>query len=243
MKIALIGHGRMGKEIERIASERNISVHRTFSSENNPEGSGLTKEALNGVDVCIDFSTPMAVMSNIEAIAGCGKNIIVGTTGWYDRMRDVKQLVEKRKIGLLYSPNFSLGMNIFSQVLTSALRYIDKFDMYDVAINETHHKGKTDSPSGTAFVLGEIILQHLHSKKEILHETAHQPIASHQLHITSTRVGHVVGEHRIIFDSEGDSIELVHTAKNRTGYALGALIAAEWLKGKKGLFTMKDVLA
>ncbi|HEV8538927.1 MAG TPA: 4-hydroxy-tetrahydrodipicolinate reductase [Bacteroidota bacterium] len=242
MTVALIGYGKMGREIERVASERNLSLRTIFTSRNNPQGTGLTKQALHGVDVCIDFSTPVAVLTNIEAIAACGKNVVVGTTGWYDKLEEVKKLVKAKKIGMLYSPNFSLGMNIFSQVLTSALRYIDKFDVYDAAIQETHHAGKADSPSGTAIALGEIILQHLRCKKELLYETAHRAIKPRQLHVTSTRIGHAVGEHRVRFDSEADSIELVHTARNRAGFALGALIAAEWLKGKKGVFTMKDVL-
>ena len=182
-------------------------------------------------------------MDNIEAVADCGKNIVIGTTGWYDKLDDVKQIVKAKKIGLLYSSNFSLGMNIFCQIIASAAHAFDKFDAYDAAISEIHHKGKVDSPSGTALTLGQIILQHLHRKKQVLYETPHAVLKPEQLHITSTRVGHVCGTHRVLFDSDADSIELVHTAKNRSGFALGALLAAEWLKGKKGIFTMKDVLS
>ena len=128
-------------------------------------------------------------------------------------------------------------------MLTSALRSINKFDGYDVAIHEAHHRGKTDSPSGTALMLGEIVLEHLKSKKKIVSETAHHALQAGQLHVTSSRVGNVPGTHKILFDSPADSIELIHTAKNRTGFALGALIAAKWLRGKKGMFTMKDVMA
>jgi len=242
MNIALIGYGKMGKEIERIASERGVTVKGVFTSSNNPGGTGLTKQTLKDVDVCIDFSSPRAVADNIEAVVEAGKNIVIGTTGWYDKLKEVEKLVKAKKIGLLYSANFSLGMNIFYQILASAVRHFNKFDFYDAAIHEMHHRGKTDSPSGTALALGQIILQHLHSKKEMLHETTHKQMKPEQLHMTSTRVGHVVGTHRALFDSEADSIELVHTAKNRNGFALGALIAAEWLRGKKGMFTMKDVL-
>jgi 4-hydroxy-tetrahydrodipicolinate reductase len=243
MNIALIGYGRMGKEIERLAPERKITIKQIFTDENNISGIGLTAQTLKDVDVCIDFSTPTAVVDNIEAVASCGKNIVVGTTGWYDKLDEIHELVKEKKIGLLYSPNLSLGMNIFSQVLTSAAHLFDKFDQYDVAVNETHHKGKADSPSGTALNLAQIIIQHLRRKKEILHETAHKQIKREQLHVTSIRVGHIVGTHEVIFDSEADSIELIHTAKNRQGFALGALVAAEWLKGKKGVYTMKDVLS
>jgi 4-hydroxy-tetrahydrodipicolinate reductase len=243
VNIALIGHGRTGKEIERLALQRKIFVKKIFTAKNNVNGKGLTAQALKGVDVCVEFTTPSSVMANIKAAAACGKNIVVGTTGWYDQLDEVKNIVKTRKIGLLYAPNFSVGMNIFSQVLTSALRSMDKIDEYDVAIHETHHRDKTDSPSGTALMLGKIVFEHLRAKKKILSESAHQAVQKGQLHVTSTRVGHVAGTHRILFDSTADSIELVHTAKNQSGFALGALIAAEWLQGKKGMFTMKDVMS
>jgi len=241
MNIALIGHGNMGKEVERAAAARNITVKKIFNIENNLRGIGITPTILDNVDVCIDFSVPSAVVNNISIIAACGKNIVVGTTGWYDKLEEVKKIVHEKKIGLLYSSNFSLGMNIFYQIVASAVTSMDKFDMYDIAIQEIHHRKKADSPSGTALTLSQIILQHTRRKKEIFHEPAHHEIKPEQLHVTSTRVGNVAGTHTVIFDSEADSVELTHTAKNRSGFALGALIAAEWLKGKKGLYTMKDV--
>ncbi len=243
MNIALIGHGKMGREIERICSERkNVSITKIFTEQNNLRGMALTAQALKEVDVCIDFSTPASVVNHVEAVVECGKNIVVGTTGWYSELPKVKKLVQKAKTGLVYSPNFSLGMNIFFQMLASAARYFDRYDMYDVAIHETHHNAKADSPSGTALALGEIILQHIRSKKEMIIETAHKPLKPSDLHITSTRIGNIVGTHRVMFDSPGDTIELTHTAKDRSGFALGALVAAEWLKDRKGVFTMKDVL-
>lgn len=242
MNIALIGYGKMGKEIELIARQRNIAIKQIFTSKNNFKGLGITKQSLKEVDVCLEFSNAEVAVDNIEACIAAGKNIVVGTTGWYDKLKEVKKLVSSKKIGLLYSPNFSLGMNLFCQIVSSAARIIDKFSLYDVAVNEVHHKAKVDSPSGTALTIGQILLQNFHTKKEMLHEALHQQIKPEQLHITSTRLGHVVGLHRVTFDSEADTIELVHTAKNRSSFALGALIAAEWLKGKKGVFTMKDVL-
>ena len=243
MNIAIIGYGKMGKEIERVAAERNAAVKKIFNDTDNMGGSGLTKQSLKDVDVCIEFTTPTAVLDNIEAVANCGKNIVVGTTGWYDNLDEVKKLVQVKKIGLLYSPNFSLGMNIFFQILSSTAHVFEKFNLYDVAISETHHHGKADSPSGTALALGQIVLQHLRWKKEMVHDPPHKALKPEQIHISSVRVGNVVGNHRVIFDSEADTIELVHSAKNRTGFALGALIAAEWLRGKKGIFMMKDVLS
>ncbi|MBI5475359.1 MAG: 4-hydroxy-tetrahydrodipicolinate reductase [Ignavibacteriales bacterium] len=242
MNIALLGYGNMGKEIERLAAEKNIVVKKIFTIENNLRAMAINKETLKDVDVCIDFSVPTAVVENIKAVSSFGKNIVVGTTGWYDKMKDVEKIVEKNKIGFLYSPNFSLGMNIFFQILYSTSHIFDKFDCYDPAIHETHHRNKVDSPSGTALTLGQIVLSQIRRKNKMYQETAHKQLKSDELHISSTRVGNVVGQHHVLFDSEADSIELIHTAKNRAGFAMGALIAAQFLKGKKGIYTMKDVI-
>lgn len=242
MTIALVGYGKMGREIEAVARARQIDIAKIFTAENNSNGSGLTKESLKNVDVCVEFTTPVSVLGNIDAIAAAGKNVVVGTTGWHDKLTDIKQLVKEKKIGLLYAANFSLGINVFYHIVTAAARAFEKFDPYDVAVSEIHHKDKPDSPSGTALALGNLIIQSMKRKKEILHEPSHAKIKPEQLHISSARVGNVVGKHSVVFDSDADSIELIHNAKNRRGFALGALIAAEWLKGKKGVFTMKDVL-
>lgn len=242
MNIALVGYGKMGKEVESAAQARNILIKKILTVENNLTGMGISAETLKDVDVCIDFSVSAAVINNLSAIAQCGKNIVVGTTGWYDKLDKVKKIVKENNIGMLYSPNFSIGMNIFFQILGSTSSVFDKFDMYDVAVNEIHHRGKLDNPSGTALAIGQTILQHIRRKKEIIHETLHRELKPEQIHISSTRLGHVVGIHSVVFDSESDTIEMVHTAKNRSGFAIGALIGAEWLKGKKGVFTMKDVL-
>jgi len=242
MNLALIGHGKMGREVERVAAEKGLKIVRIFDIENNADSSGLTKESLKGVDVCIDFSTPETVFDNIVAVAGSGKNIVVGTTGWYDRLEEVRQLVKKKGTGLLYASNFSLGVNIFMHLVSDAAHLMERYPQYDAAITEIHHRGKADSPSGTALALGAALLKSLRHMSEMMSETSHGVLKERQMHVTSTRVGHVTGKHTVIFDSEADSIELVHTAKNRTGFALGAVVAAEWLKGKKGVYTMRDVL-
>ncbi len=242
MNLALIGYGKMGKEVEAVAKEKGVKILKIFTEDNTTGNHVIAPETLKGVDVCIDFSTPAAVLQNIKAVAACGKNIVVGTTGWYDKLDDVKNLVKERKIGLLYASNFSLGVNIFMQVVMDAAHLVEKHSEYDVAVSEVHHNKKADSPSGTALALGSLILQNLRRKTELLTDTLHRDIKPHQLHVTSTRLGNVTGKHTVTFDSECDTIELIHTAKNRRGFALGAVVAAEWLKGKKGFYTMRDVI-
>jgi 4-hydroxy-tetrahydrodipicolinate reductase len=243
LAIALIGYGKMGQEIEREARAKGHTIAAVFDVHNNVNGAGLTPESLKDADVCIDFSAPASVMDNIRAVAACRKNLVVGTTGWHDQVDRVKALVKEKKIGFLYSSNFSLGVNIFLQIVSQASHLFDKYPEYDVALSELHHRGKADSPSGTALALGAAVAQGMKRKSEIFSETSHRPIAPHQMHITSTRVGHVTGTHRVLFDAEADSIELVHTAKNRAGFVQGAVVAAEWLKGKKGFYTMRDVIS
>lgn len=242
MTIALIGYGKMGKEVEAAAQERNITIGRIFKEEENAGGLAITPESLKHIDVCIDFSSPASVLDNIRAVAASGHSMVVGTTGWYDRLDEVRTLVKERKIGFLYAANFSLGVNVFSQIVMDAARLFDRHPEYDVAVTEQHHRGKVDSPSGTALSLASLVMQTFRRKSEILAGQAHGAIKRHQLHVSSTRVGHATGTHTVIFDSEADTIELTHTARSRRGFALGALVAAEWLKGKKGFYTMRDVI-
>ncbi len=240
MNIALIGYGKMGKEVEQAAGIRQATIKKIFPTDR--EIISINKHTLHGVDVCIDFSSPSATLDIVQRVAEAGVNLVIGTTGWYDQIDDVTTIVRKAKIGLLYSPNFSLGMNLFMRIVGDAAKAVQPFDAYDVAVHETHHREKKDSPSGTALSLGRILLSHLERKKQLMTETSHDLIPAEALHITSLRVGQVVGTHTVVFDSAADSIELIHRAKNRSGFALGALVAAEWLVGKKGMFTMDNVL-
>lgn len=242
MKIAIIGYGKMGKELELVACEKGIEVGKVIREEENYEGLGITKQTLKNIDVCLEFTSPNAVLNNIEAVARAGKNLVVGTTGWYNKLDDVKDIVKKHKIGLVYSPNFSLGINLFYRILNTASSIFNNFDNYDVMVSEIHHRNKVDSPSGTALAIAQIIMQNIKKKKEILQETVHGVIKPHQLHVISSRVGTFVGKHSVMFDSDADFIEITHTAKNRRGFALGALLAAQWIQGKKGIYTMKDVM-
>jgi 4-hydroxy-tetrahydrodipicolinate reductase len=243
MNIAIIGYGKMGKEIEKAAKGKNINVIKIIDEAENYNGLALTKQALKNVDVCIDFTNPACVLQNIEAALNCGKDMVIGTTGWYDKIEDIKKIVIKNKTGLLYCPNFSLGVHLFYQIINTASHLFNRFDEYDIMVSEIHHKNKADSPSGTALAVGQLILQNVKRKKEILKETSTKQIKPQQLHVTSTRVGSVVGNHSVLFDSEADTIEITHNAKNRSGFALGALLAAEWIHGKKGVYTMKDVMS
>jgi len=234
MKIALIGFGKMGHEIESIAREQGDTISAVYDSRHPVDAA-----ALASADMCIDFSTPQAALANIHAAVEAKRDIVVGTTGWHQHLPELKNLVNDS--GLLYSANFSLGMNYFFRVVRHTAQLLNRTPEYDPYISEIHHRQKVDSPSGTALRLGEILLDSIDRKKGILAKPAEGRIAPEMLHITSTRAGVVAGTHSVGFDSEADFIELKHVAKTRRGFALGALAAARWLRGRKGIFTMDDV--
>lgn len=234
MKIALIGYGKMGREIESVAREQGETVARIFEIDH-----PVRPEELADMDICIDFTTPSAVVSNIKAAVEARKDIVVGTTGWDRHLPEVQSIVKES--GVLYSSNFSLGMNIFFRVVARAAELMRNAPDYDPFIHEMHHSGKADSPSGTALVLARILLERIDRKKDILKGPSEGKIKPELLHVSSTRAGYITGTHTVGFDSEADLIELRHQAKNRRGFALGALTAARWLRGRKGIFTMEDV--
>jgi 4-hydroxy-tetrahydrodipicolinate reductase len=189
----------------------------------------------------IHYATASTIIADLTPWAEAHKPIVVGTTGWHDSIQKVETIVSQNQIGLIYGSNFSIGVNIFFQLVKDASQIIDKFPDYDAFIQEIHHKNKIDSPSGTALTIGQIVLGLLKRKKELLNETSHGKIRPEQLHISSTRSGSVVGTHILSFDSPADTIELKHTARDRSGLALGTLLAAEWIIGKKGMFTIDDL--
>jgi 4-hydroxy-tetrahydrodipicolinate reductase len=234
MKIALIGHGKMGQEIDALAREQGETIAKVFEIDN-----PVRPQDLADIDVCIDFSIPDSVLSNIRAAAEARRDIVVGTTGWDKHLPAIRSMVKDS--GLLYSSNFSLGMNIFFRIAASAAELMRNSAEYDPYIEEIHHRQKADSPSGTALSLGRILLARIDRKKGILAQPSEGKIPPDKLHIASIRAGTVTGIHTVGFDSEADLIELRHTAKNRRGFALGALTAARWLKGRKGVYTMDDV--
>ena len=242
MNIALIGYGRMGREIEALASTHGTEVIAKFDIENNRNGSALNPESLKKVEVCIDFSTAAAVLTNLSHIAKCGKNLVIGTTGWYDKIDEAKKIVQENKIGLVHSVNFSIGVNVFMKLIERAGKILERFEGYDVSVEEIHHKDKLDSPSGTALEIGRILLQIFAQKKELLTGNPVGKIRSEEMQISSRRIGSFPGIHTVTFDSLADTIELKHTAKNRMGFARGALLAARWIRGKRGFYSMEDVL-
>lgn len=200
----------------------------------------IDKESLKNTDVCIDFSNPKGALENIKQCAENKKNLVMATTGWYEKIEEAKDIVLKNDIGFIYGSNFSLGVNVFFEIVKQAARLINKTQEYDTFVHEFHHKKKKDSPSGTALTIGKILLGSIERKKILVTETLNREIKEEELHITSTRGGDIPGTHSVYFDSPFDTIELKHTARGRNGFALGALECAKWLHGKKGFFTLDD---
>jgi 4-hydroxy-tetrahydrodipicolinate reductase len=234
MKIALLGFGKMGREIDSMAREQGDTVARIFDSRH-----PIKPEALADVDICIEFSSPDAVLQNIRSAIEARRDIVVGTTGWDRHLPEIKNAVKES--GLLYSSNFSLGMNIFFRVVKRTAELMNKRNEYDPYIHEIHHREKVDSPSGTALELARILVDGIERKKQIFAKPPEGKISPEMLHVSSTRAGLFSGTHTVGFDSEFDLIEFRHVAKSRRGFALGALTAARWLLGRKGVYTMDDV--
>ncbi|MFC1691411.1 4-hydroxy-tetrahydrodipicolinate reductase, partial [Nanoarchaeota archaeon] len=168
--------------------------------------------------------------------------IVMGTTGWNDQMDEVKKIVEENGIGFIYGSNFSIGVNVFFKMIENAAKIMDKVDDYDVYGHEFHHNQKLDSPSGTAKSMANILLDNMSRKNTLVTDVVNRKIEPNELHFSSTRVGNIPGTHSIGFDSTADTIELKHTARNRSGFALGAVMAAEWIQNKKGFFSVEDMM-
>ncbi len=243
MNIAIIGYGKMGHKIEEIAKEKGVAVKSIIDPVN--EGATykeIDEESLKDVDVAIDFTHPDSAVENIKKVSALGKNIVVGTTGWYDQMSKVKRIIEKAGTGAIWSGNFSLGVNIFFRIVENAAKIMDKFEDYDAYVSEFHHNQKADSPSGTAVMIGNILTGTIKRKKKIVTAELKRRIEPDELHISSTRGGSIPGTHLVGFDSMADTIELKHVARGREGFALGAVLAAEFIKGKKGFFDIDSMM-
>jgi 4-hydroxy-tetrahydrodipicolinate reductase len=232
----------MGSEVERLARAEGYEIRLALDEYSNPDGVGLTKEALAGVEVVIDFSWAEAVLTNIRRVAEAGVPIVVGTTGWYDSLGEARKLIEVHETALVYGANFSIGANLFLRLVENATRLFDPFPGYDPYVLEHHHRDKVDAPSGTALRLAELVVANAKRKSRIETGTPPGKIAPEALHVSSLRAGAASGRHGVGFDSAADSVELVHTARNREGFARGALFAAEWVRGRKGVFEFANLL-
>ena len=230
MKIALLGYGKMGQTIERIALERGHEIVLKKDEFN-------TYEGLSNADVAIDFSIPMVAVSNISSCFHANVPVISGTTGWLEHYDKMVALCVAKNGAFISSSNFSLGVNLFFELNEYLAKMMSKFDSYQVEMEEIHHTQKLDAPSGTAISLAKGVIENSAYTKWTLDNPKPK-----EIHIEAKRIENIPGTHTVTYNSIVDSIEIKHTAHNRDGFALGAVIAAEWIVGKKGVFTMKDVL-
>lgn len=235
MKITLIGYGKMGHEIEKIAVERGHIIDLIVDVENLNE---LKSDTFRSTDVAIEFTAPKAVLGNIRACFNADIPVVTGTTGWHNELGNIAEECRKGNHALFHASNFSIGVNLFFAINEFTARLLNNFPQYDAAITETHHIHKLDAPSGTAISLAEILVKQLDKK------TSWQPDVSgdHILPVRSIREGEVTGIHEVRYTSEVDFIQLTHHAHSRKGFALGAVIAAEFIRDKAGIFTMRDLL-
>ncbi|MDR0375389.1 MAG: 4-hydroxy-tetrahydrodipicolinate reductase [Treponema sp.] len=266
MKLALIGYGKMGRRIEEIATARGheivsvidphakektsrlgVEIAASFGAANAAGVAGAVNN-LGGADVAIEFTQPDVVVHNIQELSRRRIPAVIGTTNWYHRLDEVKRVIEADGSRLLYAPNFSLGVNIFYRVVSHAAQLMDSFPEYDVGGYEIHHNEKKESPSGTAKILVEKIIAAMKRKRTPVWDALDRPPQPEELHFASLRVGAEPGAHAARFDSPADTIEIKHTARNRDGFAFGAVRCAEWLANKKDadvsqrVFTIDDFL-
>jgi len=236
MKIALIGYGKMGKTIERIARERGHEIVAVIDVNNTDD---FDSAAFKSADVAIEFTVPQVALSNYRRAFASGVAVVSGTTGWTEELPQLKREIEEGSKTLFWSSNFSLGVNVFMAVNKYLAAIMNKFPNYNVEMTEVHHTQKLDAPSGTAITLAEGVLENLSRKNVWVKEAQTKP---EELAIKSIREGQVPGIHTIRYESEVDSIEITHDAKSREGFALGAVVAAEFTAGKKGFLGMEDML-
>lgn len=258
MKIALVGYGKMGHMIENCAKTLGHEVVATVdvispdATHKVPAGDGeavARAVKASGAEGVIEFSHPTAVMGNIKALLPLGLPIVVGTTGWNDKHEEVNQMAQECGGVIMTSSNFSIGVNMLYKIIAEAVKIMEDYPEYDIATWEAHHNQKADSPSGTAITIAETILANTKKKDEIVTDAFHERPKANQLHVSSTRCGHIPGTHTVMFDSVADTIEITHTARSREGFAMGSVHALERLseavktgkltKGK--LYGMKDL--
>lgn len=244
MNIALIGYGKMGRIIDEIAQERGHHIALIIDGINRKE---IAPESLADIDMAIDFSTPKSAIDNILLCFEANIPIVVGTTGWYEQLQEIKQKCENGNKSLLYGSNFSIGVNVFFHINKLLAKAMNPYKQYDVQVEEIHHTHKLDAPSGTAITIAEGIIANTDHKQEwvndLIGEDEEVIAKKDQLLIESHRIDEVPGTHTVLYSSEVDQLEFKHTAHNRAGFALGAIIAAEWLQNKKGFYSVTDMFA
>ncbi len=241
MKLALVGYGKMGRAVESVVIERGHEVvARIDPTLDTPD---VDAKTLGGADVAIEFTVPGAAVDNIAALAAAGVDVVVGTTGWHERLDEAAAAVNAAGTGMVHAANFSLGVNLFLRLARVAARMADALDEYDVHIREAHHRHKIDHPSGTAITLADILIEELAGKESwsaTLPDGAPHPQV---LYVSSERVGETAGSHVVGLEGPDDRIELRHDARTRAGFARGAIAAAAWIRGRSGVFTLDDMLA
>ena len=225
--VAIVGYGKMGRLVEQLAPSFGFEVCVRINGAQNPAGAGLCRESLAGAEVAIDFSTPQAAPENILRLASLGINVVSGTTGWYDALPTVRESVLAAGTALVWGPNFSIGVNIFLQTVGHAAALLSRYPDYEAWGWEIHHAAKRDSPSGTLKKLAEVVRANGYEG---------------EVNLACNRAGTIPGTHEIGFDSGSDTITLRHTAHNRDGFARGALEAARWIDGKKGVYEFRQIL-
>lgn len=236
MKAAIIGYGKMGREIEKILLDRGHQVVLVIDQHNAAE---LTAENLRRADVAIEFTTPSTAYANIRTCLECGTAVVSGTTGWIDRLPELQELCRARGGAMFYASNYSLGVNLMFRLNRELARLMNRFPAYEVSIAETHHTEKKDSPSGTAVTLADDIIARLDRKSSWVNRPTDEKSL---IGIESFRVGATPGDHSVTYTSEDDMLEIRHSIKNRRTLALGAVVAAEFLCGKSGVYTMDDLI-
>ena len=236
MKIALLGYGKMGREIEKISNERNHEIVLKIDIDNQHEN---TIENLRKADVALDFSIPASAFGNISNCFEAGTPVVCGTTGWHDKLGEIKDLCNTKNQTFFYASNFSLGVNVFFAMNRYLSDIMNNLNGYDVEMKEIHHIHKLDAPSGTAITLANDIIDRFDRKKKWVLDEASD---NSTLRITAVRENEVPGTHSISWESSVDRIEIMHEAKNRRGLAMGAVLAAEFIRDKKGIFSMQDII-
>lgn len=241
-RIALIGYGRMGHEIHRIIAERGWPDPFIVDPQDAKVYESIDDLMGRGVDVCIEFTAPREAVKNIIACINAGLPVVSGTTGWDASKAIVAEAVNKAGGSCIHASNFSIGVYLFQRIATFAASLLQEFPEYDVGMHEVHHTEKKDAPSGTALMVARSMLEANPRKSFIETELPDGPADPAALYITSSRVGKVFGDHHVLMDSEADSLELTHRAKGRRGFAEGALLAAQWICDKHGMFTLEDMI-